>query len=197
MLEQLKTNDPMEDITALQSGFIGLKSVESRKILGQFFTGSLVSDYMASLINKPTSKTVRILDAGAGTGIMTASTAFHCLVMGCKSVHAVLYELDAETAINLEQTLKIVQYTFREQGASFTYDLFFEDFVFSRPDKNKDIEPFDISVINPPYFKYSVKESPYAKAASDLYHGDPNIYASFMAMLWHVKKYGANDSYYS
>lgn len=183
MLEQLKILDPMVDIIGLQSDFLASKSGESRKMLGQYFTGSLVSDYMASLISKPTSQTVRILDAGAGTGIMTASTALHCLDMGCKSVHAVLYELDAETALNLEQTLKIVQQSFELQRASFTYEIHYEDFILSRPDRSKTVQPFDISVINPPYFKYSVKDSPYAKAVADLYRGDPNIYASFMAIV--------------
>lgn len=154
-----------------------------RKSLGQFFTGSIVSDYMASLVNKPKCKTVRILDAGAGTGILTASTALRCLDLGCKTVHAVLYELDSEALPNLEQTLKIVQNTFSQQRGIFTFEIRCEDFVLTRPDKDESIQAFDVSVINPPYFKYSVKNSPYAKAAADLYHGDPNIYASFMAVV--------------
>lgn len=183
MLEQLQITDPMEDIISLQSDFLGSKSMEARKALGQFFTGSIVSDYMASLINKPKSKTVRILDAGAGTGILTASTASRCLDLGCKAVHAVLYELDSEAVPNLEQTLKIIQNTFRQQRGTFTFEIRCEDFVLVRPDEDESIQGFDVAVINPPYFKYSAKDSPYAKAAADLYHGDPNIYASFMAVV--------------
>lgn len=157
--------------------------MHQRKSFGQFFTGSVVSDYMASLINKPKSKKVRILDAGAGTGILTASVAFRCLDLGCKIVHAILYELDSEAVPNLEQTLRIVQNTFSLQRGSFTFEIRCEDFVLIRPDKDESVQGFDVSVINPPYFKYSVKDSPYAKAAVDLYHGDPNIYASFMAVV--------------
>ena len=183
MLEQLQISNPMEDIIGLQSEFLGSKSMSARKTLGQFFTGSIVSDYMASLVIKPESKTVRILDAGAGTGILTVSTALRCLDLGCKTVHAVLYELDSEAVPNLEQTLKIVQNTFSMQRGAFSFEIRCENFVLARPDKDKNIPGFDISVINPPYFKYSVKDSPYAKAAADLYHGDPNIYASFMAVV--------------
>lgn len=171
-----------DDIISLQSVFLSSKSLNSRKILGQFFTGSIVSDYMASLVFKPKSRTVRILDAGAGTGILTASTALHCLNMGCKTVHAVLYEFDCEAIASLELTLKIVQNTFSNQVGTFTYEIRCEDFVLCRPDKEETSQPFDVSVINPPYFKYSAKDSPYAKAAADLYHGDPNIYASFLAV---------------
>ncbi len=151
--------------------------------MGQFFTGSVVSDYMASLVVKPKSKIIRILDAGAGTGILAASTALYCLNMGCKTVHAVLYELDSEAVESLKQVMNIVQRLFCEQLGTFTYEICCEDFVLARPDKEKTVQPFDISVINPPYFKYSAKDSPYARAVADLYHGDPNIYASFMAVV--------------
>lgn len=183
MLEQLRISDPMEDIIGLQSEFLSSKSMDTRKTLGQYFTGSFVSDYMASLINKPKSKSVRILDAGAGTGILTASTALRCLDLGCKTVHAVLYELDSEAVPNLEQTLKIVQGTFNQQRGTFSFEIRCEDFVLARPDKDESVQAFDVAVINPPYFKYSAKDSPYAKATADLYHGDPNIYASFMAIV--------------
>ncbi len=183
MLEQLKIADPMDEIIGLQSDFLGGKSLGNRKALGQFFTGAIISDYMASLVKVPAKKSIRILDAGAGTGILSASTALHCLYSGCKSVHAVLYELDKDALPHLTQTLKIIQNTFAQERAFFTYEIHCEDFVLARPDKDEDIEPFDISVINPPYFKYNVKESPYAKAAADLYRGDPNIYASFMGIV--------------
>ncbi|MDT8364843.1 MAG: hypothetical protein RQ714_09470, partial [Nitrosomonas sp.] len=48
---------------------------QERKALGQFFTSPVVADYMASMLHKPKIKEVKILDAGAGTGILTASTA--------------------------------------------------------------------------------------------------------------------------
>lgn len=182
-MKQTTLISPMEDIISLQSEFLNSKLIDDRKVLGQFFTGINVSDYMASLIDKPKSKTVRILDAGAGTGILTASTALRCLDLGCKTVHAVLYELDCEAVPSLEQTLKIVQNTFSQQRGTFTFEIRCEDFVLARPDKDESTQAFDVSVINPPYFKYSAKDSPYAKAAADLYHGDPNIYASFLAIV--------------
>ena len=170
-------------VVQLQSDFLSTKPVESRKALGQFFTSPITADYMASLITVPHGKIIRILDAGAGTGVLTASTALRLLALGCNTVHAVLYELDSEAVPNLEQTLKIVQKSFSQQRGTFTYEIRCEDFILARPDKDQSIQTFDVSVINPPYFKYSVKDSHYAKAAADLYHGDPNIYASFLAVV--------------
>jgi adenine-specific DNA-methyltransferase len=182
-LYQQSLINPVSDIVTIQGAFLNSKALEDRQSLGQFFTGLVVSDYMASLIELPDEKTVRILDAGAGTGILTASAALHCLKLGCKSVHAVLYELDEKALPALEQTLHIIRKIFQSRQASFTCEVYCEDFVLARSDKNANIQPFDVAVINPPYFKYNVKSSPYAKATADLYHGDPNIYASFMAVV--------------
>ena len=183
MLEQLKISTPIESILEYQNEFLCTKNIDERKKLGQYFTGLPVSQYMASLLNKPKNRYVRILDAGAGTGILTATTALHCLDMGCKKVHAVLYEIDKNAHYNLKQTLKIVQDIYVRHHADFTYEIQSKDFVLSRPDKDINIEPFDIAVINPPYFKYSVQSSHYSKVVADLYRGDPNIYASFMAIV--------------
>ncbi|MCI5225267.1 MAG: methyltransferase [Candidatus Electrothrix sp. AX2] len=182
--------EPRDNIVGLQADFLQRKSLDDRKALGQFFTGSVVSEYMASLISKSKWKNISILDAGAGTGILTASAALRCLDLGCTTVHAILYEVDCEALPNLEQTLVIVQKTFTEKGKSFSFEIRCEDFVLARPDKDPLSRNFDISVINPPYFKYSVTQSPYAKAAADLYHGDPNIYASFMAVVMACMKDG-------
>ena len=48
----------MEGISCIQSEFLGAQPLETRKRLGQFFTGETVSDYMASLIKNPESDTI-------------------------------------------------------------------------------------------------------------------------------------------
>lgn len=181
-LQQLEITNVLDDIVELQSNFLISQPNEKRKALGQYYTGNIVAEYMASLVEPAQRDSLTLLDAGAGTGILTACTALYVLNRGCKSLHTVLYELDSEVLPSLEQTLKIISNVFKAKKASFTYEIRCEDFVLARPDKIQSEEPFDIAVINPPYFKYSATSSPYAKSASDLYHGEPNIYASFVAI---------------
>ncbi len=170
----------MDEVLKLQSMYLYSKPLEERKALGQFFTGPVVANYMASMLHKPKGAKVKTLDAGAGTGILTAATAIRLLELGCKTVHAVLYELDSSVIMHLNKTLKIIEGLYQSRKGVFTFEVRNSDFVLDRPDKK---ESFDVSVINPPYFKYNVKTSAYAKAVSDLYSDDPNIYASFMAIV--------------
>jgi len=172
----------LESIVELQRGYLDTKTDEEKKELGQFFTGAEVADYMASLVSISNCKKIRILDAGAGAGILTAACVVRCIELGCKEIHAVMYELDENATAYIDKTMKLVSKSCAK-GVKFSYEIINQDFILSRPDKDLEVESFDVSVINPPYFKYNVKTSPYRKATLDLYKGNPNIYASFMAVV--------------
>ena len=171
----------IEAIETAQSDYLNSRSEKQKKELGQYFTGSVVADYMASMIKPINTTTVRILDAGAGAGILTIAAALKCMNLGNKKVHAVLYEIDNEALPYLKVNMEKLSRRFKELGGKFTFDIKNEDFVLSRPDRAK--EKFHLSSINPPYFKYSSTSSPYSKATADIYKGNPNIYASFMAVV--------------
>lgn len=171
----------IESAVLAQNEYFTAKPEAIRKELGQYFTGSVVADYMASLIMPVNAPVVRILDAGAGTGVLTLAAALRCLELGHKCVHAVLYEIDEEILSHLDLNMRRLSRTFQAQGAKFTFDIRHDDFILARPDKAEEL--FHVSSINPPYFKYNSKTSPYACATTDLYKGNPNIYASFMAVV--------------
>lgn len=165
-----------------QVEYLNSKSEEDRKEIGQYFTGAPVSNYMASLFDEDNvPDEVSILDAGAGAGILTISTALYCIDNGKKSVHAVLYEIDDNALEVLSQSMEDLKGFIEAQDGQFSYEIRNKDFVLDRPDQQG--ESYDISCINPPYFKYNSKTSPYAVATTDLYKGNPNIYASFMAVV--------------
>lgn len=165
-----------------QRDFLNLKTKEIRKELGQYFTSKPVAEYMAKMIRPVSAPTVRILDAGAGAGILTITAAQQCLQQNNKIVHAVLYEIDKSVITHLEENMKQLSKHFSKHSGKFTFEIRNEDFILNRPDKVYK-ESYDIASINPPYFKYNSKTSPYANATADLFKGNPNIYASFMAIV--------------
>ncbi len=139
-----------------QLSLFDLKSKLQSKELGQFFTESKTADYMASMLHAIGNvELVKILDAGAGDGILTASAARRCLELGNRRVHAVLFELDKDILSTLEVNMDRLVRIFIKKGGEFSYEILNEDFVLSRPNKHE--RSFHISIINPPYFKYHLK----------------------------------------
>jgi adenine-specific DNA-methyltransferase len=181
----------IEAIALSQNEYLASKTTTVKKDIGQYFTGSITATYMASIFDmsvKNKSEPIRILDAGAGSGILTIALAQHYLKLGQENVHAVLFETDVKILSLLELNMRGISKSFKDKSKVFTYDIRNEDFILARPDKTE--EGFHASCINPPYFKYNVKVSKYAKAAADLYKGDPNIYASFLAVTLACMKKG-------
>lgn len=70
---------------------------ERQEDLGQFLTAAPVAGFMASLFG-PLPETVRLLDAGAGAGALTAAFVARCCEKrdGVRAIEATLYELDGE-----------------------------------------------------------------------------------------------------
>jgi adenine-specific DNA-methyltransferase len=160
-----------------------LETKVDNKSIGQFFTNQCISDYMASIIDCPLldkKEEIRILDAGAGKGILTSSAALHLFNNGFLKVHASLYEIDLEVLPFLEANMQKISQELSSKNFIFSYEIHKKDFILTRPDKQK--EKFHLAIINPPYFKYSSKKSIYSEATKDLFKGNPNIYASFMAV---------------
>lgn len=171
----------IEKASLEQTKFLNNKTSIERKELAQYFTDDLVAEYMASMINDTDEDHIKILDAGAGAGILTIAAALRCLDLGKKTIHAVLYELDSSVIPLLEQNMIDISKIFSAKDSMFTYEIRNEDFVLARPDKSN--VKYDLSIINPPYFKYSSKKSRYSGMTEDLFKGNPNIYASFMAIV--------------
>ena len=167
-----------------QNKFLEKKNKAEQKKLGQYFTDALIAQYMSTLISKDLFKKdcIKFLDCGAGCGILTIATALYCLENGVKDFSATLYEIDKSVLVELNNNLDKISNLFTSQNCRFQYQIINEDFVVQRPDRELNYK-FDISLVNPPYFKYSVKESKYSNATSDLFKGDPNIYASFISIV--------------
>lgn len=173
----------IQELAHSQAALVADRCSAVRKDLGQYFTPPEVASYMAEqlrLPEKPDSAPIRVLDAGAGAGMLSVAVAWRLCELGVKAVHVDAFEIDEFVVPLLDENYKAAAKALRERGCRFTYELLEEDFVLSRPDQNG--RRYDIASINPPYFKYNSHSSPYANATADLYVGNPNIYASFMAI---------------
>lgn len=81
----------------------------TRKKLGQFFTPPAVARYMAGLM-KYRQSSVRILDTGAGTGILTGALCESILDNDIiTNVHIDLYENDEKVLPILKENMKLIQ----------------------------------------------------------------------------------------
>jgi adenine-specific DNA-methyltransferase len=166
----------ISNISITQNQFLQTKASSEKKELGQFFTPSEIATFMASLItlDKDKSQSISVLDAGAGAGILGISALLKLKELGFKKLHLTAYEKDDLVIPLLEENLD----TFLKENeeVSFSYEVINQDFILE-----KNNQTYDVCCINPPYFKYSVKTSPYAKSMAHLFKGDPNIYALFVA----------------
>lgn len=159
-----------------------LETRQQAKKLGQFFTAPKLCDYMSSMIDYvPTTGTIRILDAGAGIGNLTISTVSRCCQLGYKHIHAVLYEVDDSIIPTLEANMNKLSSSLASDNMSFSYEIRCRDYILDDWWSNEG--QFHFSVINPPYFEFNSKHSPYSNATEHLFKGNPNIYASFIAKI--------------
>jgi adenine-specific DNA-methyltransferase len=162
---------------------------ERRREFAQFFTPPTLARFMAALA-RPTRTARRLLDPGAGTGVL-ASALCERLPKGMGQVHLDAYEFDPCLADRCEESLAHTQRWLTRRGVDLSFAVHRRDFIletaavidphtslFLRPALPT---PYNVAISNPPYFKLS-KDDPRAVAAASVVHGQPNIYALFMAV---------------
>ncbi|MEX2261922.1 MAG: Eco57I restriction-modification methylase domain-containing protein [Bryobacteraceae bacterium] len=166
-------------------------SVAARKEKGQFFTPPPVCRFMAGLFNRDFPDAFRLLDPGAGVGSLSAAVCERISSLRSpRRLQIHLFENDTTVLPYLERNLEHCCESLKQAGHNLTYRIHEKDFIldaaeplfsppslFADPDRLND---FDGVIMNPPYFKLS-KDSSYARIMDDVVHGQPNIYAFFLA----------------
>lgn len=150
----------------------------SNKSLGQYFTPSRVADFMAHLVEQP-NDAARILDPGAGIGVLSCAL--------CESLTGDIeldaYELDTVLIPYLEACLGYAQRWMKARQRTLHFNIMVGDFVTACAWalQSTASDCYDLVIANPPYFKLA-KSDPLALASASIVHGQPNIYALFMAI---------------
>ncbi len=163
---------------------------EIRKGRGQFFTPEQVSRFMASLFEIH-NDTIRLLDPGAGTGILTAAFCERLQKYENRiSLIIDVYENDPDLLPYLKTTLESCKAELEEMEHTLEYNIYEQDYIlhnkryFTKSDLTLTGEKpilYDYIISNPPYYKLNI-DSPQSTVMKGLISGQPNIYALFMAL---------------
>lgn len=160
-------------------------TTKHKKDNGQFFTPTEIARLMASYCDL-TKTTIRILDPGCGTAILTCALIEHLVETrnDIEFIDLVAYETDPDLISFSQKTLTYLKKWLSEKGIRFQYLLHIHDFILDNAKalrENYNGEHFDLIISNPPYFKLA-KDDEKTIAAKELVSGQPNIYSIFMGI---------------
>ena len=173
-----------------------------RAALGQFMTPAVVAEFMASMLDVTVPPTeLRLLDAGSGTGMLTAAAvAEFCSRPENKrpsTIHVTAWEIDDFFEPLLQYTLQRCGEICQEHDVQFTWDLRCEDFISSAADiignnalpTGSEIAPFHVAILNPPYRKLN-GSSVERNRLNGLGMGTSNTYSAFVWLALELLQVG-------
>ncbi len=171
-------------------------SADYRKKRSQVFTPPEVARFMAGLFTAIPKEYV-LLDPGAGIGTLTAAFCERILELRSpRKIVAHLFENDPRLIPLLRRNLDNCRQVLAHAGHWFDYVVHAEDFILATAhglsatglfDDGEFAVEFDGVIMNPPYSKVR-KDSPHARLMAKIVHGQPNIYAFFMALAARLLK---------
>ena len=169
---------------------------KERKKYGQFFTSKETARFMAGLYTIPENLSkVRILDAGAGSGILSCALLERLeQIDSVQTVELTCYENDNKIIDLLKENLQACQRNFKKK---IQIEIITDNYITSQYldfnhmiGANSNPQKFDFVIGNPPYKKIS-KDAPEATAMPEVCYGAPNMYFIFAAMgLFNLKDDG-------
>jgi len=155
---------------------------------GQFMTPIYVARLMAGMFDELPGR-IRLLDAGAGTGSLTAAFVEECCSRGKKSgsIRCTAFELDDVLFRHLEDTTVDCESVASAADVAFASDLRHQDFIeaaVSALDNglfgDRTLE-FDAAILNPPYKKIRMR-SQERRLLQSIGLDATNLYAAFVAL---------------
>ena len=150
--------------------------------LGQFFTPVSAAEILGDLVSVPETGHLRVLDPGAGSGILSAVVASKILAANKEiTAELVAVERDEKVLPFLKETMSKIE---QESTGRISTKIFHADFILDSIGLHATVdldECFDIVIQNPPYGKLAVS-SAHRKAMRTMGVDAPNLYAAFLAL---------------
>ena len=161
---------------------LGGLDARTQSDLGQFFTPAAAAQLIASLPRLPSTGTLRVLDPGAGSGMLTAALVRRVLAEQPElSVEIVAIERDPAVLPHLQATLAECE---RAGEGRVVAESVEADFILDSTGLGASLNPeaqFDLVIENPPYGKLAVS-SAHRTAMRAAGVDAPNLYAAFLAL---------------
>jgi adenine-specific DNA-methyltransferase len=155
-----------------------------RAALGQFFTPNAVASYMASLFTFDEGLPVRLLDAGAGIGALTAAVAQHAARSTVTRLEADCYEVEPKFQAELRRTLAHIPTL---DGSVNNRDFILDAVALSTAGK---APGYTHAILNPPYKKINAA-SKHRQLMRRLGLETSNLYTCFLACAIALCRTGA------
>ncbi len=164
--------------------YINNSDTDYRKKTGQFFTPIQIARFMAGLASEANNEVLKILDPGAGVGILSCAVCETLAQTNAiKTIEIDAYENEPDLSGALRESFEYTYDWLNQNGIKLLFNIHEDDFVLAADKilRNQGYETYDVAIGNPPYFKIA-KDDPRAIASTEFVHGQPNIYSLFMGM---------------
>lgn len=160
----------------------------TRADMGQFMTPSVIASYMASLF-EAREENIRLLDAGAGTGSLTAAYVHEVCnrKKKPKSLSITTYEIDPILIEYLEKTLEHCKQECEQAGINCSTEIVKKDFIVAGEAMlnnslfTEEKRLFDCAILNPPYKKINTN-SQTKRLLQSMGIETTNLYTAFLAI---------------
>lgn len=161
----------------------------TQQSMGQFFTPARASALITSMPRLPSTGRLRVLDPGAGSGMLSAALVARVLAeQPDLSLDLVAVEHDPAVLPYLRETLAACA---AAAAGAVTYEIVEADYIRASTGIIADprLAGIDLVVQNPPYAKLAASSS-YRAAVRQVDADAPNLYAAFLAVATAALKPG-------
>lgn len=150
---------------------------------GQFFTPERAAVLIAGLPRLPDRGVLRVLDPGAGSGMLTAALVERAVAEAPGlQLDVLAVEVDAEVMPSLEATARLCEDWAQSHGVTVRVVTRCADLIETSTGLDAVPEDdFDLVVMNPPYGKLATSSAA-RRALASLGWESPNLYAAFLAL---------------